>query len=277
VTADDYCRQKAAARGSSAHYAFVFLPSAQRRAVTALYAFCTEAAGIVAECSDAQLARTKLAWWRAEVAGLFDATPRHPVTTALQPHLAPFALAATQLLRIIDGAEMDLAQTRYADFAGLQRYLDYAAATPGAAAAGIYGYRNPRTVECAERLGIAGALTHLICAVGEDARRNRIYLPMDELQRFGVPAADILQARHTDRFRQLMLFQARRAQAHFDAALDTLPPEDRRAQRPGLILAAICRATLAELEREQFRVLTQRTALTPLRKFWLAWKTWSGA
>ena len=110
--------------------------------------------------------------------------------------------------------------------------------------------------------------------MGEDARKNRIYLPMEDLQAHGVTAADILQARPTERFTELMKFQARRAESFYATAFAALAPEDRRAQRPGLIMAAIYRQLLAEIERDGFRVLTQRTSLTPLRKFWIAWKTW---
>jgi len=120
-------------------------------------------------------------------------------------------------------------------------------------------------------------LTNIIRDVGEDARKNRIYLPMDELRQFGVPAADILQGRETGEFRKLMAFEADRARNHYRQALQALPDPDRRSQRPGLIMAAIYRALLEEIERDGFRVLTRKTALTPLRKFWIAWKTWVAA
>jgi phytoene synthase len=141
-------------------------------------------------------------------------------------------------------------------------------------AAGIFGYRDARTLQYAKQLGIAFQLTNIIRDVGEDARKNRIYLPIEDLQRFGVTAADILQSRESPAFHELMAFEAARAKAHYRQALDALPRDDRRAQRPGLIMAAIYRALLGEIERDGFRVLAQRTSLTPLRKFWIAWKTW---
>ncbi len=274
---DDYCRQKALVSGSSAYYAFLFLPPERRRAITALRAFCREVADVVDECSDSQIARTKLAWWRAEVGELFSGRARHPVTTALLPHLETSRLTAERLIDIIEGRELDLAQTRYLDFAGLAHYCRHVSGSMELAAAGVFGYSNQGTAEYAGNLGVAFQLTRIIRNVGADARRNRIYLPMDELKKFEVPAADILQTRYSDNFGRLMAFQARRAEAHLDATLRSLPGDDRRAQRPGLIMASILRATLAEVERGGFRVLTHRTALTPLRKFWLAWKTWVGA
>ena len=265
------------ASGSSFYYSFLFLPQERRRAITALYAFCREVDDVVDECSDAQLARTKLAWWRLEIGKLFESNPNHPVTKALQPHLANFGITAERLDEIIDGMEMDLTQTRYLDFAGLERYCYHVAGAVGLLAAGIFGYSNPRSLEYAKNLGTAFQLTNIIRDVGEDARKGRIYLPMDELKKFEVPAADLLQARYSDNFRKLMAFQAARANEFYRKAFDALPSEDRKTQRAGLIMAAIYRATLAEVERDGFKVLTQRASLTPLRKLWLAWKTWVSA
>jgi phytoene synthase len=277
MTPDEYCQQKAAASGSSFYYSFLFLPPERRRAITALYAFCREVDDVVDECSDEQIARTKLAWWRVEIGKLFQGEPAHPVTKALQPFIGAFGINQKQMNEIVDGMEMDLTQTRYLDFAGLERYCYHVAGAVGLLAAGIFGYSNPRTLEYAKNLGTAFQLTNIIRDVGEDARKNRIYLPMDEMKKFEVPAVDILQARDSENFRRLMAFQTTRARDFYEKAFAALPEEDRRAQRAGLIMAAIYRATLDEVERDGFRVLTQRTSLTPLRKLWLAWKTWIGA
>ena len=258
------------------HYSFLFLPPDRRRAVTALHAFCREIEAVVDECSDAQLGRTRLAWWRAEIAALYAGNPHHPVCVALQPLLEKFQIAAGHLNGIVAGMEMDLTQTRYLDFTGLARYCDQVAGGAGLLAAGIYGYSNPRTLDHARQLATAVRFTSIIRDVGADARRNRIYLPMDELKRFEVPAADILQARYSGNFVELMKFESARADDLFRKALEILPTEDRRAQRAGLTLAAICRATLAEIARDGFQVLAQRTSLTPVRKLWLAMKTWAG-
>jgi 15-cis-phytoene synthase len=274
MTPDEYCQQKAAASGSSFYYSFLFLPPERRRAITALYAFCREVDDVVDETSEMPLAAAKLAWWRSEVANLYRGNPQHPVTRALLEHKDRFAIAAERLNEIIDGMEMDLTQTRYLDWPGLERYCYLVAGAVGLLAAGIFGYRNPRTLEYARHLGIAFQLTNIIRDVGEDARKNRIYLPVDELKRFNVPAADILKAKETPEFTALMKFQEARARSYYDGAFAALPAEDRRAQRPGLIMAAIYRALLAEIARDGFRVLSRRTSLTPLRKFWIAWKTW---
>jgi phytoene synthase len=274
MSPDEYCQQKTVQSGSSFYYSFLFLPQERRRAITALYAFCREVDDTVDECTDQSIARIKLAWWRNEVAAMYDGKPTHPVMLALQPHLAVYQLEQKHLQAIIDGMEMDLDQTRYLDFPALQRYCWHVAGVVGVLAASIFGVTNPRTLEYAEKLGLAFQLTNIIRDVGEDARKGRIYLPVNELQQFNVTAADLLNARHSDKFENLMRFQVERAQKLYDEAFALLPKEDRRAQRPGLMMAAIYRTLLDEIERDKFHVLTQRISLTPLRKLWLAWKTY---
>jgi 15-cis-phytoene synthase len=277
MTPDEYCQQKAAASGSSFYYAFLFLPAERRRAITALYAFCREVDDAVDDAAELQVAAAKLAWWRAELANLYAGSPQHPVTRALAPFKETFSLKAERLNEIIDGMEMDLSYHRYPDFAALKLYCHRVAGVVGQLSASIFGYSTPSTLEYAENLGLAFQLTNIIRDVGEDARKNRIYLPMDDLKRFGVTAADILNARHSEAFGNLMQFQAGRAKGLYAKAFESLPAGDRRAQRPGLIMAAIYRALLDEIERDGFQVLKGKTSLTPVRKLWLAWKTWVSA
>lgn len=274
MTPDDYCQHKAAQSGSSFYYSFLFLPTERRRAITALYAFCREVDDVVDETSDPSIARTTLDWWRREVQSLLSGAPNHPVTRALEPHLSVFGLRGEHLLAVIDGMEMDLTQTRYLDFPALQRYCWHVASAVGIMSASIFGYTDERTLVYAEKLGLAFQLTNIIRDVGEDARRGRIYLPISELQQYQVTAADILGARHSENVEALMQFQTQRAHALYDDAFAALPAADRRAQRPGLIMAAIYRTLLDEIERDGFRVLQHKVSLTPLRKLWLAWKTW---
>ncbi len=271
---DHYCQEKCAQSGSSFYYSFLFLPAERRRAIMALYAFCREVDDVVDECHDLALASTKLAWWRQEVARIADGQPQHPVGQALQAASRDFSLPAEQLLEIIDGMEMDLQQSRYLDFKGLSLYCYRVASVVGLLSAEIFGYRDRQTLKYAHDLGMAFQLTNIIRDVGEDARRGRIYIPIDELQRFNVPAADLLNARYSDNFAALMRFQAERAEQYYAQAFAQLPAVDRKSQRPGLIMAAIYRTLLDEIRAENFQVLHQRIALTPVRKLWLAAKTW---
>jgi len=274
MSPDEYCQQKTVQSGSSFYYSFLFLPPERRRAITALYAFCREVDDTVDETSDASVARIKLAWWRTEVSTMYKGSPTHPVTQALQPHVATYKLEEQHLQAIIDGMEMDLDQSRYLDFAGLQKYCWRVGGVVGILSASIFGYTRPETLAYAEKLGLAFQLTNIIRDVGDDARKGRIYIPVNELQQFNVTAADILNFRHSEKFEALMRFQNERAQRTYDEALALLPKEDRRAQRPGLMMAAIYRTLLDEIARDNFQVLNQRISLTPLRKLWLAWKTY---
>jgi len=276
MTPDEYCQQKAAQSGSSFYYSFLFLPPERRRAITALYAFCREVDDIADDVQDVAVARTKLAWWRTEIANLFDGHPQHPVTKALQPLVAPYGIDAARLNEIVDGMEMDLVYHRYPDFESLRLYCHRVAGVVGELSASIFGYTRPETLEYARGLGLAFQLTNIIRDVGEDARRDRVYLPLDELARFGLTAEDVIALRGGEAFTKLMEFQAERARSHYERAFATLPAEDRRSQRAGLIMAAIYRTLLEEIGRDGYPVLHQRIALTPLRKLWIAWRTWIG-
>ena len=272
MTPEQYVQQKAAASGSSFYYAFLFLPAPKRAAITAFYAFCREVDDVVDDMVDASIAHTKLAWWKSEVAKAFAGQPTHPVTQALMPLTATFGIEQRHLQAVIEGCQMDLEQTRYLDFAGLQRYCHLVAGEVGEVAARIFGQTQAQTTHYAHTLGQALQLTNIIRDVGEDAMRGRIYLPVNELKQFDVKAQEILKRTYSERFTALMQFQAQRAHALYDEALALLPAQDRRAQKPGLMMASIYRALLREIEADQFQVLHQRIHLTPLRKMWLAWK-----
>ena len=267
-----YVQQKAAASGSSFYYAFLFLPKSRRAAITAFYAFCREIDDVVDEISDDNVARTKLAWWQKEVHQAFKGNPTHPVLHALMPHTSTYHIEPRHLLAVIEGCQMDLDQTRYLDYPALQRYCHLVAGIVGEVAAQIFGQTDDATTKYAHSLGQALQLTNILRDVGEDALRGRIYLPVNDLQKFDVKAHEILKREYSDRFTALMRFQAERAHRLYDEALALLPAADRRAQKPGLMMASIYRTLLTEIERDNFQVLHQRVSLTPLRKFWLAWK-----
>ena len=277
MSPERYVQDKAAKSGSSFYYAFLFLPPPRRAAITAFYAFCREVDDVVDEVADPSVAATKLAWWRKEVASSYAGQPSHPVMRALMPHAAPFGIEAAHLSAVIDGCQMDLEQSRYLDYAGLARYCHLVAGVVGEVASSIFGRTEPRTIEYAHRLGLAMQLTNIVRDVGDDARRGRIYLPMSELKQFDVKAHEILERRYSDRFTALMKFQAARAHATYDAAFALLAEADRAAQKPGVMMANIYRTLLREIEADDFRVLHQRTSLTPLRKLWIAMRTnWQG-
>lgn len=273
MTSDQYCQERAAASGSSFYYSFLFLPPPQRQAIIALYAFCREVDDVVDECTDEGVARIKLQWWRDEVERILQGTGQHPVAEALKRACDSYHLPKEYLLEVIDGMEMDLNQARYASFKELNLYCYRVASVVGLMAAEIFGYQDRQTLKYAHLLGIAFQLTNILRDVREDAMRGRIYLPADEMSRFGVTEEDLFSGRQTPQVTDLMRFQAERARDYYRQAFEQLPAVDRYTQRSGLIMAEIYLATLEEIARENYQVLQQRTSLTPLRKLWIAWKT----
>jgi len=275
MTPKQYCQQKAATSGSSFYYSFMFLPKQKREAITALYAFCREVDDIVDEYTELKVAQVKLAWWKEEIQNLYQAKPIHPVTRALQPFIHTFSLSEEHFHEIIDGMEMDLNFNRYQDFKQLQLYCYRVASVVGILSAQIFGFNNRQTLKFAHDLGMAFQLTNIIRDVGEDARRNRIYIPLDDLAAFNVTEEDILQSRESETVKKLLEYQIERAESYYDRALQELPKEDRKSQRVGLIMAAIYRTLLREIKADGAeKVLNSRTSLGALRKLWLAFHTW---
>jgi len=265
-----YCQEKTSASGSSFTLSFLILPKANREAMTALYAFCREVDDVVDECSDYQVAQTKLNWWKQEIEALYAGTPQHPVTKALMAYIHPFNLPKGHFLEVIDGMEMDIKFNRYQDFKQLQLYCYRVASVVGQLSAQIFGYQQRNTLKYAHDLGIAFQLTNIIRDIGEDARRGRIYLPLDELAQAKVSEDDILKGRETPAFQTLMATQIARAENFYDKALNQLPKQDAKSQRAGLIMAAIYRTLLREIKSEPHVVLNSKVSLPPFRKLTLA-------
>ncbi len=273
MTPKQYCKDKTAKSGSSFTVSFFFLDKNKREAMTALYAFCREVDDVVDECTDYNVAQTKLNWWKNEIERLYDQKPQHPVSFALQPVIKQFDLAKEHFHEIIDGMEMDLRFNRYADFKQLQLYCYRVASVVGLLSAQIFGYQNRNTLKFAHDLGMAFQLTNIVRDVGEDARRGRIYLPLDELKKAKVSEEDILSSNKTPEVKELIEFQIERAESFYDKALRELPSEDAKQQRAGLMMAAIYRTLLREIQADGAEnVLTHKTAIPPFRKLILALK-----
>ena len=272
MTPDQYCAEKTTASGSSFSISFRFLSPPQRRAITALYAFCREVDDVVDECSDEMVARQQLDWWRAEVGRLYHDTPQHPVTQALKPFTDVYELAEEHLMEVIDGMEMDLDYKRYANFSELSLYCYRVASVVGLLAAAIFGFQDRHTLKYAHNLGMAFQLTNILRDVAEDATRNRIYLPADELARFSVSEEDILQGRHSAAMQQLFAFQAERAESFYQKAMSELPEVDRYRQLSGLLMSAVYHATLREIVARNYPVMSGRVRLSTWRKLWLVWR-----
>lgn len=274
MTPQQYCQQKTRESGSSFTLSFMFLPKDKRNAMTALYAFCREVDDVVDECTDYQIAQTKLAWWKQEIQRLFHETPQHPVTQALKPVVNSFGLQEVHFIEIIDGMQMDTQYNRYADFEQLALYCYRVASVVGLLSAQIFGYTDRATLEYAHDLGMAFQLTNIIRDVGEDARRGRIYIPLDELEQAGVTEQQLLNSQASPQMQALLIKQIERAEMFYDKALNQLPKKDVRAQLPGLMMAAIYRALLQEIKPDPNLVLTHKIILPPFRKLKLAISAW---
>jgi phytoene synthase len=269
----EYCRQKVATRDSSFHYCTSFLQPEKRDVLTVLYAYYCEVSEIIDECREPAVARIKLEWWRQEIGRLFDGSPRHPVAKALHPIIQSNALAAEQLLEVIEGVDADVEQPHYNTAEELASYCRRIGAFYDLLLARTLGYTNATTGDYARELGAAFRFTQIIRDFAKDAQRGRTYIPMEDLQRFDVPLTNIVNGIDDPNIATLIAFEIERVKSFYDNALDRLAEQDRLQQLPGLLMAAIYRATLDEIERDGCQVLKHRIALPPMRKRWIAWKT----
>ena len=273
MTPQEYCQDKAAKSGSSFYYSFLSLPDQKRDAIIAVYAFCREVDDIVDASGDPDIKNTKLNWWQHEIDNLYESTAQHPITKALKPVIKQFNLPKEYFLEIIDGMKMDLNQNRYASFKELSLYCYRVASVVGLISAEIFGYQDRKTLKYANDLGMAFQLTNIMRDVYDDYKTNRIYLPQDELEKFGVTENDIKTQNQNEAFRNLMKFQAERANSYYDKAFAQLPDSDRFTQRAGIIMSSIYHALLTEIINDNFQVLLHRVRLSSPRKIWIAWRT----
>ena len=271
MTPQQYCINKTNKSGSSFLPAFYFLKKKKKMALTALYAFCREVDDIVDGCDDYKEGRKKLNWWSLEVSRLFSGTPQHPVTKLLVNYIYKFDLDEKYFNEIIDGMEMDLNFNRYENFTKLQLYCYRAASAVGILSAKIFGFNNINTLKYAHDMGIALQLTNIIRDLGEDAKRGRIYIPLDELKLFDLTETDILNCTNHKKIKKLVIFLSERAQNFFFSAVEHLPAEDKRKQLPGLMMGNIYFVLLKKIViSDPEKILNKRTLLSPYRRVIIA-------
>lgn len=273
MTPQEYCQQKVHQSGSSFYYSFLFLSTEKKQAITALYAFCREVDDIVDECSEKHIAEIKLAWWQQEIERLYSKEPQHPITQALLPTLSVYHLPKTAFHEIIEGMFLDLQYHGYETFLDVEVYASKVAGAVGVLSAHIFGFQSPQTLEYAKKLGLFLQLVNILRDCGEDALRGRIYFPREELQKYHILEEDLLNRRSSPEFVQYAAFWTSRARQIHQETLALLPSTDHQTQRIGLAMANIYSALLDTLEKDQYAVLKQRYSLTPLKKFWIAWRT----
>lgn len=272
MTPARYCEDKAAPAGSSLRYALLLAPLPRREGFFAVHAFRQELTEAVEKASDPGVARARLDWWRSELGSMRERLSQHPVMRALADAVSRYEIPTERLTEMIDGAQLDLDYNRYPDFATLEVYCARTSGATTMLSAAILGSTSQESSAFARELGIALELARIVRDVGRDSRRNRIYIPLDELRRFDLDSDDIIALREDEGFERLMAMQIERARARIDAAVAALPAADAHAQKPHLALARMWRALLDEIAQLRGHTLNQQVALTPLRKLWIAWR-----
>jgi 15-cis-phytoene synthase len=257
--------------GSNFYYSFLFLPRRKREAMYALYAFCrTVDDAVDGDGGTPSEQRRVLAEWRTELKRVYEGRASHPIAVRLAEVVRTYPIAREHLEAILDGVEMDVDKRRYASFEELHEYCYRVAAAVGLCCIEIFGYTDPRARDYAVNLGVALQLTNILRDLRADGERGRIYLPLDELRRFGCAEEDFLRGRYSQAYFELMRFQADRTHAYYRAARAALPRVDRRRLVAAEIMGVIYLALLRTIEARRFRVFERRIRLSALRKLALA-------
>jgi phytoene synthase len=265
------------ARATNFYYSFVFLPPEKRRAIEAVYAFARRGDDIVDSSLAPDVAAQEMARYRAALDDCFAGRATTPELRALAQSIARFQIPRQPFEDLILGLEMDLSVTRYDTFADLALYCYRVASTIGLIAVEIFGYTSPRTRDYAVNLGMALQLVNILRDLESDARRGRLYLPREDLERFGVRPGEVLAGCCNDPFIELMQFECDRARHYFDLARQMLPPEDRRAMVAAEIMAAIYWRLLRLIQKRGYNVFRKRVRLSRPLKFWTALSVYLGA
>jgi len=273
-------------RDTNFYYSFLVLPPVKRRAIVAVWDFCRAVDDAVDQVVPASArhgrlgpearakAAAQLCAWRDELRNIYEGTPVTAQGTALQPHVPEFNLPRRQFELLIDGVEMDLAHERYPTFAALTDYCHRVASTVGLICVEIFGYRDPRAQIFAEHLGLALQLTNIIRDVAEDLRSGRVYLPLEDLERFGVSESDLRAGRVTPGIAALLRFECERARSYYDRAAEELPRADARSLVAAEIMGAIYFEILQRVERRGYDVFTERIRVPRPQRAAIALRVW---
>ncbi|HEY1661170.1 MAG TPA: presqualene diphosphate synthase HpnD [Verrucomicrobiae bacterium] len=257
--------------------AFVLLPKQKREAMSALYAFCREVDDVADnESVPVEERRAQLSEWREDIRRASGKkSPQFPVNRELQPVIQEYSLPYGLFDELIQGCEMDLTRNRYEDFEALEKYCYHVASVVGLLSIEIFGYKNPASRDYAIYLGKALQLTNILRDVKTDAERGRIYLPLDELRKFGVTPDEILQSRYSDRFQKLADSIAARATNFYQLAQKTLPAEDRKSMVAAELMSSVYWKLLQGLKKKNFQVFDRPVRLSKPYKLLLVFLAWT--
>jgi len=262
-----FCRDIAHRYGSNFSVGFRFLPAAKRRAVYTAYAWCRWADDIADEPSDSpQSVLDRLDAWQGELDATYAGSPSHPITLALSDALQHFAIPKSAFMALIDGCRQDMIKTRYETFDELLGYCELVASSISDISLAIYGYRTPAAIEHGRNLATALQLTNVTRDVGDDLERDRVYLPQEELRRFGVTEKELFDRRESDAIRKLIEFQIDRAATYFRDAEPLIGELSFDARFPTLLMGGVYATVLKKLRRDPLIVLRKRLSLSRVQK-----------
>ena len=260
----DFCRTITHKHGKNFSVGFRFLPAVKRRAVHAAYAYCRFADDIADEPGANILER--LDAWQNELDACYAGTPSHPVTMALADSLRHFSIPKSAFVALIDGCRQDMIKKRYETFEELLQYCDLVATSISDISLAIFGYRSPNALVYGRNLSTALQLTNVTRDVGDDLGRDRVYIPQEELRRFGVAERELFERVENDRVRKLIEFQIARAEGYFRAAEPLLHELDFDARFPTLLMGGVYATVLAKLRKDPLMAIRRRLSLTKLQK-----------
>ena len=271
----EHCRQIAKAQARNFYYAFRTLPGRKRRAIYATYAFCRVCDDIADEEAPTDEKQRRLGEVRALLSGGSDGLPHDPIFEALAGAAEEFNIPASYFAEIVDGVEMDLTKTRFADFEELRDYCYKVASAVGLICIEVFGYKGPNAREYAVDMGLAMQLTNILRDVREDGERGRIYLPQDEMAEFGYTEAELLAGVVNEPFRNLMAFQAERARGYFNSGKLLIPLLSPRSRACLWVLHGLYSKILDRIEASGFEVFRERVSLSGTEKLFLTARLWA--
>jgi 15-cis-phytoene synthase len=260
----DFCRTITHKHGANFSVGFRFLPKVKRRAVYAAYAYCRFADDIADDPGENIVQR--LDEWQRELDAAYSGSPTHPVTIALADALRHFAIPKSAFVALLDGCRQDMVKTRYETFEELLQYCDYVASSISDISLSIFGYRSDKALDYGRKLSTALQLTNVTRDIGDDVTRDRIYIPREELRRFGVEEREISERAENDRMRRLIEFQIARAETYFREAEPLLGELAFDARFPTLLMGGVYATVLAKLRKDPLAAVRERLSLSALQK-----------
>ena len=272
-----HCQRIARSQARNFYYAFRTLPAAKRRAIYAAYAFCRLCDDIADEENPVEEKRRLFAQTRRLLHSSRDAAGSHPVFVALGDAVASFGIPAQYFEDVIQGVEMDLSRTRYANFEELRAYCYKVASSVGLICMEVFGYEHPNAKHHAIDLGLAMQLTNVLRDVREDLGRGRIYIPQDEMARFGYSEREMERGEVNDAFRELMRLQVARARGYFESGRRLIPLVPLEARACPRVLVEVYSAILDRIESLDYDVFQRRIGLTGREKLYLLAKSWAAS